>query len=59
MDIGRVCMIVEVDNTPCLVSLPQERMKILVELAASLSDTGKLPVRKPGDEYKFETIVWI
>ena len=56
MEIGRVSMMVEVDGKPCVIVLPQERMRMLVDLAASLSDNGKLPVKKLGDEYHFETV---
>ena len=56
MKIGKVSMMVEVDGKACVVVLPKERMLMLVDLAASLSDSGKLPVKKLGSEYKFETI---
>jgi len=58
MEIGRVSMIVEVDGTPCAVSLPMEQLRLLVQMAAGLSDTGKLPVKKLGKEYSFEEIKW-
>lgn len=50
--IGRVSMVVEIDDRPCLVILPQDKMKLLVYLATSLSDTGKLCIKDLGDEYK-------
>lgn len=56
MEIGRVSMMVEVDGQACAVVLPQDRMKMLIDIAASLSDSGKLPVKKLGEEYQFETI---
>ncbi len=56
MEIGRVSMMVEIDGQACAVVLPQERMRMLVDLAGSLSDSGKLPVKKLGSEYSFETI---
>ncbi|MCK5680191.1 hypothetical protein KAI46_05200 [bacterium] len=56
MKIGKVCMMVEIDGRVCAVVLPQDKMLILVDLASSLSDSGKLPVREMGDSYKFETI---
>lgn len=56
MKIGRVCMMVEVDGEACAVFLPQERMMMLVNLAASLGENGKLPVRKLGKEYSFEEV---
>lgn len=54
--IGRISMLVEVDGEPCAIVLPRERMLMLVNLAASLSDNGKLPVQKLGDEYQFEDV---
>ncbi len=56
LEIGRVSMMIEVDGNACVVALPQEKMRMLVDLAASLSDSGKLPVKKLGSEYKLETI---
>ena len=56
IEIGRVSMIVECNGKPCAVVLPQERLRILVNLAASLSDTGSLPVKELGSEYHFETL---
>lgn len=56
MEIGRVSMTVEVDGKVCVVVLPHDRMLLLVDLAASLSDSGKLPFKKLGENYKFETI---
>jgi hypothetical protein len=56
-EIGRISMVVECDGKPCAVILPQDQMRLLVNLAASLSDTGVLPVRALGSEYHFETLV--
>ena len=56
MEIGLVSMMVEIDKQPCVVALPQERMRLLVDMAASLSDTGKLQVKKLGSDYKIEVI---
>ena len=56
MELGRVSMIVELDGKLCAVVLPPERMRMLVDLASSLSDTGRLPVKQLGSDYKFETI---
>ena len=49
-------MAVEIDGKPYFVGLPQDRMLMLVELAATLSDSGKLPVLAAPDEYKFEVL---
>lgn len=54
--IGRVSMFVEVDGKVCAVALPQDRMRLLVDLAASLSDTGVLPVREMDGSFHFEEI---
>ena len=56
MEIGRVSMMVEVNGHVWAVVLPQDRMRMLVNLAASLSDSGKLPVKKLSDDYHFETV---
>ena len=56
MKIGRVSIVVELDGELCAVILPQERLRMLVGIANSLSDTGRLPVKKLGSDYKFETI---
>lgn len=55
-EIGRISMVVECDGRPCAVILPQDRMRLLVNMAASLSDTGVLPVKALGSEYHFETL---
>ena len=57
-EIGRVSMVVECDGKPCAVILPQERMRLLINLAASLSDTGVLPVKAMGSDYHFEVVEW-
>ena len=56
MEISKVSMIVEIDGAPCVVILPQNKLLILVDLAASLSDSGKLLVKKLGTTYNFENI---
>ena len=56
MKIGRISIVVEIDGSPCAVVLPYESLEILVSMAASLSDSGKLPVKKLGDDYKFHEI---
>lgn len=49
MEIGRVVLIAELDNKTHLIALPQDKLKILVSLAASLTETGKLPVKHMPD----------
>jgi len=56
MEIGRISMMVEIDGQPCSVFLSQEKLRILIDMAASLCNTGILPVRKLPKEYSFETI---
>ena len=55
-EIGRVSLIVEIDGEVCAVALPQERLQLVVDMAAGLSDTGRLPVRKLGKDYRFEVV---
>ncbi len=54
--IGRISIAVEVDGKVCLVALPDDRMRMLLDLAASLSDNGKLQVVKAPEAYHFEEI---
>jgi hypothetical protein len=56
MNVTRVSMLVEIDGKPHVVALPQERMLVLVNLAAGLSDNGKLPVLALPDTFKFESL---
>ena len=56
MKIGRISIVVEIDGNPCAVVLPDERLRMLIDLASSLSDSGKLPVKKLGDDYKFHEL---
>lgn len=56
MEIGRISFAVEIDGEVCFVALPKDRIKMLISLAASLSDNGKLPIVKAPASYKFETI---
>ena len=52
--IGRISLCVEVDGKAYAVALPQDRMMLLVKLAESLSDNGKLPVSALGENFYFE-----
>lgn len=54
--IGRISLALEINGKPCFVVLPQDRMMLLVNLAVSLSDNGKLPVVKAPAGFKFETL---
>jgi hypothetical protein len=51
--IGRISFAVEIDGKPYFVALPQERLRVLVTLAGSLSDSGKLPVLDMPEGFKF------
>ena len=46
--IGRIALLVEIDGECCTVALPQSELRILVEMARSLSPNGRLQVI-PGD----------
>jgi hypothetical protein len=52
--IGRISVCVEVSGRLCFVALPHDRLMLLINLAASLSDNGKLPVVKAPDGFRFE-----
>lgn len=43
-NVGKIAMFVEVDGDLCIVALPQDRMRMLLSLAESMGDNGKLPV---------------
>ena len=55
-NIGRVCIYVEINDKPCAVALPHDSLLMLVNLASSLSDNGKLPVVALPDNFKFEVL---
>ncbi len=54
-EIGRVAIVVELDGEPKFVALPPDRMRMLIQLAESLSDTGRLPVVK-ADGFRFKDL---
>jgi len=56
MNIGLVSMMVEIDNEVYAVVLPQDQMRLVVNIAASLGEGGKLPVKPLGKEYKIERL---
>jgi hypothetical protein len=48
-EVTRVSFAVEIGGEVYHIDLPHDRMLILVQMAASLSDTGELPAKKsPG-----------
>jgi hypothetical protein len=51
--ISNISLTLEVDGIPKIVMLPQDKLMLLVKLAASLSEDGKLPVRKAPEGFKF------
>jgi len=55
-NVGRVSMCVEVEGKMCAVVLPQDRLRLLVSMAASLSDDGQLPVRELSSDYHWEEL---
>jgi len=56
MKIGLISMMVELDSQPCVVALPQEKLRLLLKMAEGLTDNGKLPVKKLGSDYRIEVI---
>lgn len=52
-EIGRVSVALEVDGKVCFLALPQDRLKMLMNLAVGLSDNGTLPVKKAPNDFKF------
>lgn len=54
--IGRIVLAVEPNGKPYYVTLPQDRLQMLVQLAESLSDDGKLPVRKAPQGHVFQEV---
>jgi hypothetical protein len=50
--IQKVALLVEIDGQAYYVNLPQDRLKMVVQLAQSLSDNGSLPVHK-ATNFKF------
>ena len=55
-DITKVAMFVETEGKLYTVSLPHEQMIILCNLAASLSESGALPLVKLPEGFEFTTI---
>lgn len=56
MKIGRVSLAVDIDNKVYFVCLSNEKLKLLVKFAESLSENGKLPVKKAPEDYKFHEL---
>lgn len=54
--IGRVSLAVEIDGKCCFVVLPQDRLRIVVNLAGALSDDSKLHVVEPPEGFKFNSL---
>lgn len=50
---GRIALVVELDGVPHYIALPQDRLKILLQLAQGLCDSGKLPVKKAPEGTEF------
>lgn len=51
-----VSLAVEYEGKPYFVALPQDRLKILVKMAASLSDSGSLPLSAAPENFKFMSL---
>jgi len=56
MKIGRLSIVVEIDDKPCVVLIHKDRVSLALHLISSLSDNGKLNVFPAPDNYKFEAI---
>jgi hypothetical protein len=55
-EIGRINIAVEIDGAVCFVVLPQDKLRLLMNMAAGLSYSGALTVIKAPDDYKFQPI---
>lgn len=56
MDVGRISLSFEFKGKLCAVSLSQEKLRILLKVAAGLDDDDKLKVVELDGEYKFHEI---
>ena len=56
VEVSKISLSVEINGTAYFVMLPHERLKLILSLAESLSDNGKLPVKKAPAGYKFVTL---
>ena len=55
-EIGRISLAIEVNGEPYFVVLPHDKLRLLLNLAKSLSESGTLHVTKAPEGYRFETL---
>ena len=56
MNIDKASLAVEIDGKVYLAAIKKERLQVLLKMAASLSDNGKLNVIPAPEGCKFTTI---
>ena len=56
MNIEKVSLAVQIDGQACFVALSQEKLQVLIKLAAALFDDEVLQVVKAPKDFKFTTI---
>lgn len=55
-EIEKVALMVQIGGKPYHVALSQDKLRLVCNLAASLSDTGALPVVLAADGYRLEEL---
>ena len=55
-EIDKIALFIETGGQAYAVTLPHDRLMILVQMASGLSDTGTLPVAKLPEGFEFTTI---
>jgi len=53
-EIEKIALLVQIDGKPYTVALSQDKLRILVNLASSLSEKGNLPVIPAPEEIYFK-----
>lgn len=56
MKIGRVSFAVEIDDKVCFIVIKDEVKDLALHLLSSLSDDGKLMVKRAPPDYTFQVI---
>ena len=56
MDIEKVSLAIQVDGVVCFVALDQDKLKLLVQMAAGLSDNGKVNAVKAPEDFRFTAL---
>ncbi|MET3998876.1 hypothetical protein [Marinobacterium sp. MBR-109] len=55
-EIDKIALFIETAGQAYAVTLPHDRLMILVQMASGLSDSGALPVQKLPEGFEFTTI---